>query len=360
MNAEIAIIGAGPIGLACGIALQERLPAATTVLFERGPLCATLQDFPTNMTFFSTAGLLGLGPYPFSSSQAKPTRAEALAYYAAVAQQAQLNIQQHSPVTHVSYAPTSSSHDPENCQAAPLPAHPPQWTVSYSQQGQQAELRSQAVIVATGFYQKPVRLRVPGEELPHVSHYYREAWQHAHQDVVIVGGANSAVIAALECCRAGARVHVVHRRSALAPGVKYWLAPDFQNRIAEGSISISWESNVTAIEPGCVHIQSPHGQRVLPAQSVLVLTGYRSDYAMLRRFGVQLDPENRPLVDHDSLEAAGKPGLFLAGGVLCGDHTGSRFIENGRLDAEQIADTLARRWKHKTSQTDRPHGREPA
>ena len=197
--------------------------------------------------------------------------------------------------------------------------------------------KHRAVIVAAEFYRRPLKLGVVGESLPHVSHYYKEPWPYVDRDVVIVGAANSAVIAALECWRAGARVHLVHRGSRLSTSVKYWLAPDVMNRFAAGEIHVYWQHTVTAIDDRTVRLTDQNGEpQVLPAHHVLLLTGYRSNYHMLRRFGIRLGDGNRPLVDAATLRADGQSNMYLAGGVLCGDNTGARFIENGREDARLL------------------------
>ena len=312
---DVAVIGAGPVGLATAIACQQH--GLRVVTIDQGCICNALYRYPTNMVFFSTAERIEIAGVPFPTLNAKPTRAEALHYYRQVALSHRLALRLYTRVTGIAGSAGA-------------------FTVATSR----GPIACRRVILATGFFDRPVTLGVPGEDLPHVSHYFTDGHPYAAQDLVIVGGANSAVIAALECWRHGARVHLVHREAEFYRGVKYWLRPDIENRIADGEITVSWQSELSAIEPGSVSLRSAAGESTLPADFVLLLTGYRSDFSWLESLGVTLNDEHQPEVDPQTF-ACQRAGIHLVGCVLCGERTGDIFIENGRDHADQVAKHLA-------------------
>ncbi len=320
---DVIIIGAGPSGLATAIACKHF--GLDYVVLEQGALVDAIARFPINMVFFTTPELLEIGGLPLTTPYDKPTRAEALRYYRKCVDTFQLQISLFEKVTAV---------------------HPPggvgePFTVeSRSSRGVTRTREARNVVLAMGYYELPNMLNVPGEDLPHVSHFYKEAHQHWRQRVVIVGGKNSAAEAALEIHRAGGHVTMVHRGAGFGDSVKYWVKPDIENRVKEGSIAAHFNSNVVAIRPSEVVLDSG---ATLPAEHVLLLTGYRADPEFMRRIGVTIDPATlEPDYSTDTYET-NVPGLFVAGGQLAGEKTGTVFIENGRFHGEVIAKTLASR-----------------
>lgn len=315
---DVAIIGAGPIGLACAIEVQMRGLSYTIV--EKGCLVNSLYNYPLNMTFFSTAERLEIGNLPFVCLQAKPGRAEALEYYRRVAQHYKLRLRLFEAVQSV-----QRNEDGV-------------FKITTSK----GTLWAHKVVVATGFYDRPVALNVPGEALPHVSHYYREAHFYAFQRVLVVGGNNSAVDAALECWRKGAQVTMVMMEPQVGERVKYWVRPDVVNRIAEGSIQAFTNSKVLAIRPGEADVQTPNGLQTIAADWVLAMTGYKPDFSWLASMGIQLsaDEKKYPTYNTQTMES-NVPGLYLAGVVVGGMDTHVWFIENSRVHAEMIAADIA-------------------
>ncbi|MBD2769246.1 YpdA family putative bacillithiol disulfide reductase [Hymenobacter sp. BT664] len=315
---DVLIIGAGPVGLACALEIQRRGLRAAVV--EKGALVNSIVGYPTNMEFFSTPELLEIGGYPFPTNHYKPLREDALDYYLRVATSEKLTLRLHEKVLS-------------------LTGEQGNFTVTTDK----GEIRTRNVIVATGFYDLPNPLNVPGEDLPHVSHYYKEPYQHATQQVVVIGAKNSAAKAALQLTRAGARVTLIVRGPALSDSVKYWIRPDLVNRITEGRITAYLSTTVTAIRPGAVEVLTPDGPRMLPADFVYALTGYHPDEDLLGRLGVEPDPADEaraPLFDPATQETT-RPGLFVAGTVCGGRATSRWFIENGRHHAQLIAAHLA-------------------
>jgi thioredoxin reductase (NADPH) len=315
---HVAIVGAGPIGLACGIAVGQL--GLSYEIFDKGCLVNSLYHYPQNMTFFSTAERLEIGGLPFVSLQSKPGRAEALEYYRRVAVHYRLNLRLFEGVEAVSR------------QEIDL------FRVSTSR----GEYFAQKVIVATGFYDRPVLLGAPGEALPKVSHYYKDPHFYAFQDVLVVGGNNSAVDAALECWRKGARVTMVMMEENIGERVKYWVRPDIMNRIQEGSIRAFTSSRVSAIRSYEVDIETPQGPVTIPNDWVLAMTGYKPDFGFLQQMGVALSQDGKfyPLYNPETMET-NVPGLYLAGVVVGGMDTHVWFIENSREHAEMIGRHLA-------------------
>jgi thioredoxin reductase (NADPH) len=320
---DLLVVGAGPAGLAAAIAASRRGLVCTVL--EKGALVNSLLHYPTDMVFFTTPELLEIGGYPFVSPYDKPTRQEALRYYRRVADASALDIAFDEEVTAIS-------------------PHPGGGFLVRSRSGAGEQRREAAtVIVATGAYDVPNLLGVPGEDLPHVSHYYSEPHACFRRRVVIVGGKNSAAEAALDLYRAGAHVLLVHRREALGESIKYWVKPDIENRIAEGSIGARFSTRVVAITPDDVRLEGPGGPAREPADAVFLLTGYRSDTALLRSAGARIDEaEGAPVHDPATFETT-VPGLFVIGACTAGRQSGRIFIENGRFHGEVAVRTIADR-----------------
>ena len=322
---DVVIVGAGPTGLACGIELKKL--GLRVVLLDKGCVVNSLYHYPTNMVFFTTPELLEIGNIPMTSLNEKPGRTEALKYYRRVAAHYGLDIRQYQHVDRVDgedHCFTVHSHD--------INQQPSTYT-------------SRKVILSTGFYDVPNLLNIPGEDLPKVIHYYKEPHPYYNQDVVVVGAKNSAAIAALDLWWSGARVTLVHRGAELHKNIKYWIMPNISNRIKNGEIPAYFNSTVTAITPGTVELQTPHGPVSLKNDFVFALTGYRPDFPFLAKCGVALnETTQRPDLDSDTLESARK-GLFLAGVIVAGVHTSEIFIENGRFHGNQIAAAIASQLK---------------
>ncbi|MEJ5369716.1 MAG: YpdA family putative bacillithiol disulfide reductase [Bryobacteraceae bacterium] len=320
---DAVIVGAGPTGLACGIELKKRGLRAR--LFDKGCLTNSLYHYPVNMTFFTTPELLEIGGIPMTSLGEKPVRVEALKYYRRVAQHYELDVRQYEPVLG-------------------FEGEPGAFTVrTRDRLGRENEYASRFVILATGYYDRPNLLGVPGEDLPKVTHYYREPHPYFDQDVLVIGGKNSAAIAALELYRAGARVTLVHRRERLSDSIKYWIRPDIENRIKNGEIRAYFSTTVREIRLDSVDLQTPDGLVTIPNDFVFALTGYHPDTDFLERHGIRFDPETqRPRVNLETLESE-RPGVYLAGVLVAGMHTNEIFIENGRFHGAQIAEAIARR-----------------
>ena len=320
---DVLIVGGGPSGLATAIAARHF--GLDYVVIEQGSLVDAIRRFPTNMVFFTTPELLEIGGIPLTTPFDKPTRVEALQYYRKVVDTFQLQVQLYEEV--VSIQP---------------PAQPGGEFIveSRTARGVSRVREARHVVLAMGYYGLPNLLNVPGETLPHVSHFYTEAHPYYRQRVVIVGGKNSAAEAALEIHRSGGYVTMVHRGPGFGESVKYWVKPDIENRVKEGSIAAHFNSNVVEITPTEVVLDT--GVR-LPAEHVLLLTGYRADPDFMRRIGVHIhDDTMAPKYSVDTYETD-VPGLFVAGGQVAGKRTGTVFIENGRFHGEVIAKTIAAR-----------------
>ena len=323
MTLDVLIIGGGPAGLAAAIAAKHR--NLRYLVLEKGALVNSLDEYPTDMVFFTTPELLEIGGYPFVSPFAKPTRQEALRYYRRVTDSAQLDVALGEAVTSLRRGDDDLFH------AEAKPAHAPSRTHV-----------ARAVVIATGAYDVPNMMGVPGENLPHVSHYYKEPHRYYRKHVVIVGGKNSAAEAALELYRSGARVVIVHRRAALGESIKYWVKPDIENRIQEGSIRARFSTHVVEITPDAVVLEGPEGRLTEPADAVLLLTGYKSDTTLLRMAGATIDDAEAPVHDPHTFETTVK-NLFVAGAVVAGRQSGKIFIENGRFHGEVVIREIARR-----------------
>ena len=336
---DVLIVGAGPSGLATAIAARHF--GLDYVVLEKGSLVDAIRRFPLNMVFFTTPELLEIGGVPLTTPYEKPTRAEALRYYRKVVDVFQLQLSLHEEVVSISREGTPGAEGVEGADGADV-----RFIVeSRTSRGVTRVREAHHVVLAMGYYDRPNMLNVPGEDLPHVTHFYLEAHPYYRQRVVIVGGKNSACEAALELYRAGAHVTMVHRGASLGESVKYWVKPDIENRIKEGSIAAHFRTRVTEIRSTAVVVESEGAVSTIPADAVLLLTGYRADADFLRRIGIELDPETiEPRHNPETFET-NVPGLFVAGGQIAGTRTGSIFIENGRFHGEQIAKTLAARLK---------------
>jgi len=320
---DVAVVGAGPTGLACAIELKRR--GLREVVFDKGCVVNSIYNYPTNMVFFTTPELLEIGDVPMTSLYEKPVRVEALKYYRRVAQHYQLEIHQYEQVERI---------DGEDMD----------FTVrTKTRIGEQKAYRVQKVVLATGFYDRPNLLGVPGEDLPKVTHYYKEPHPYYDMDVAVIGGKNSAAIAALELYWTGARVTLIHRREGLSDRIKYWIRPNIENRIKNGEIKAYFNSRVTEIRPTEIDVQTPDGKTTLKNDFVFAMTGYHPDTRFLAAHGITFDEKTRrPYTDPETLESA-RPGIHLAGVIVAGMETNEIFIENGRLHGKQIAETLARR-----------------
>ncbi|WP_018127384.1 YpdA family putative bacillithiol disulfide reductase [Balneola vulgaris] len=312
----VIIIGAGPIGLATGIQLKQRnIPFK---IIEKGCLVNSLFNYPTNMTFFSTSDRLEIGGVPFISHGPKPTRSEALEYYRRVAESYELPI-----------------HLYEAVQA--LEGTDGDFTVTTDKDIYKAS----KVVVATGFYGSANMMNVPGEELPKVKHYYDEPHPYAWQKVLVVGGGNSAVDAALECYRAGAEVSMAVKYDTIKPSVKYWVKPDIENRIKKEEVKGYFNTTVKEIREKEVVLDTPDGEKIIKNDFVLAMTGYHPNYPLMEKLQVELTEDEKcmPVYNEDSLETKRK-GVYVAGVVCGGLDTSRLFIENSRVHADQIADHI--------------------
>jgi thioredoxin reductase (NADPH) len=320
---SIAIIGAGPCGLAAAISLQRA--GLRVTLYDRSCVCSSIASYPLYTQFFSTAERLSIGNLPFTTGGDKPTRREALAYYRVVVQHYNLQVRQYEPVVDI------RSEDP-------------QFVVTSERRAEgRTETPYDAIVVATGYFGTPNLLDVPGESLPHVSHLYREGHEAFRQDAVVVGGGNSAVDAALDLHRAGARVMVVHFADRFDANVKPWILPDMLNRLKDGSIHVRWNARVTRIDLDSLDIETPAGIERLSAQHVYLMTGFTPSVTLLRRLGVSIDDATGiPMHDRATMET-NVPGVFIAGVLAAGYDANKIFIENGRNHGDQIAQRLLAR-----------------
>jgi len=312
MRYDVLIIGAGPIGLAC--AIEAKRNGLTYKVIEKGCLVNSIFNYPVNMTFFSTSERLEIGEVPFISHGTKPTRSEALEYYRRVAESWKLDINLYERVSNVS------------------------GTIgNFTITSDRGVYNSKIVIVSTGFFDFPNLMNISGEELPKVKHYFDDPHLYANMDVVVIGGGNSAVDVALETFRKGARVTMVVKNQEIDKGVKYWVRPDIENRIKDGSIISYFNSSVVEIKPESVIISTPDGEMEIKNDFVLAMTGYRPDYDFLTRIGIAtLDPVTmEPQYDSTTFQT-NIPGIFLAGVVCCGQETRKWFIENSRYHATNI------------------------
>lgn len=339
---DVLIVGAGPSGLATAIAAKQR--GLDYAIVEKGVLVDSIFHFPVHMVFFTTPELLEIGGLPLVTPFDKPTRLEALRYYRRVTDTYGIAISFHEEVTAIEPPPAGAGSNFAGAGVSRPGSSDGVFTATTRDaRGVTRARHARAVVLAIGYYDHPNYLGVPGEELPHVSHYYDEAHPYYRHRVVIVGGRNSAAEAALELFRAGAHVTMVHRRPALGESIKYWVKPDIENRIKAGSIAARFNTCVTAITPTHVIAERDGTREEIPADRVFLLTGYHPDANLMRGAGIRVDPDTlAPEYDPETLET-NVPNLFVAGGVVAGKHTGSIFIENGRFHGEKIIALLASR-----------------
>ncbi|MEP6713972.1 MAG: YpdA family putative bacillithiol disulfide reductase [Terriglobia bacterium] len=313
---DALVIGAGPTGLACGIELKKR--GIDALVVDKGCIVNSIYHYPTHMTFFTTPELLEIGDIPMTSLNEKPTRTEALKYYRRVSEHFKLNIHQYERVDSVTGEDGAFRIATSAC-----------------------VYNVKKVILSTGYYDIPNLLNVPGEDLPKVIHYYKEAHPFYDHDVMVVGAKNSAAIAALELYWTGARVTLVHRGPGIHHHVKYWIKPNIENRIKNGEIKAWFNSSVVEIGHKSVLLSTPEGERSVTNDFVLAMTGYSPDLAFLNAAGITLEPHTRkPKTNPATLESERK-GIYLAGVIVAGMHTNEIFIENGRFHGRQIADAIA-------------------
>ena len=322
---DVIIVGAGPAGLAASIAAQKQGLHAR--VFEKGVLVNSLFHFPGQMVFFTTPELLEIGGLPFTTPHEKPTRDEALRYYRKVMDAFDLTVDLGFTVTGLRRLGISDDDGFEVATA--------------DRDGREQMWRSRTVVLATGTYDHPNKLGIPGEDLVHVSHYYTEPHEFYRKDVVVVGGKNSAAEAALDLYRTGARVTLVHRGAELGASIKYWVRPDIENRIKEGSVTARFDTHVLEIRPSEVVVESAGARHILPADAVFLLTGYIADVEFLKASGVEVASDTSiPHHDPETYQT-NVPGLYLVGSVVAGANRGEVFIENGRFHGQVVIDAIA-------------------
>jgi thioredoxin reductase (NADPH) len=313
---DAVVVGAGPTGLACGIELKQR--GVSTILLDKGCVVNSIYNYPTHMVFFTTPELLEIGGLPMTSLNEKPGRTEALKYYRRAAEHYQLDVHQYERVLKIE----GGDRD-------------------FRVYTSKAEYGASKIVLATGYYDLPNMLDVPGEQLDKVIHYYKEPHPFYNHDVIVVGAKNSAAIAALELHWTGARVTMVHRGAWISDRVKYWIKPNIENRIKNGEIQAYFKSRILEIHSKTVSLTTPDGPVTLKNDFVFAMTGYRPDLEFLASLGIRLDPASqRPRTNPDTLESD-RPGIFLAGVIVAGMHTNEIFIENGRFHGKKIAEAIA-------------------
>ena len=318
---DSVVVGAGPIGLACGIELERH--QLSYLIIDKGCLVNSLYNYPYNMTFFSTSDRLEIGEVPFVSHGSKPTRSEALEYYRRVASSWELNVKLYERVVRV---------NPE--------------AGVYHVTTSKGEYYARSIIIATGFYDLPYLLHIPGEDLPKVKHYYDEPHPYFGQEIAVVGAANSAVDVALETYRKGAKVTMVLRESEISPSVKYWVKPDIENRIKEGTIKAFFNSSIVEIRPHEIVVQTPNEELTLANDFVLAMTGYQPDFDFLKGVGININDDDikSPQYNPETHET-NQPNVYLAGVICGGLQTNKWFIENSRDHAKRIVDHIHNKFK---------------
>lgn len=357
---DVICIGAGPTGLAC--AIEAKRAGLRPLVIDKGCLCNSLYHYPTNMNFFTTPERMEIGDLPMTTVGGKPTRAEALKYYRRAAEHYGIDVAQYQKVEKISghdgaftvstrdVAMNDSETDLRKGTASAVPEHASSSGVLTPEAGSSHEHHARKLVLATGYYDLPNFLNVPGENLPHVSHYFTDPHPYWNKDVVVIGAKNSAAETALDLFRGGARVTLVHRGAELGRSLKYWVRPDIENRIRAGEIAARFNTKVLRFEPGKVIVQNGHGdaqkgtgEQALPAFHAFVMTGYHPDFAFLESVGIELDATTRkPKVNLRTLET-NVPGIYVAGVLVGGIHTGEIFIENGRYHGREIIAAIAGR-----------------
>jgi len=318
---DLLVVGAGPTGLACAIEAQKA--GFRSAVVDKGCVCNSLFHYPSHMTFFTTPELLEIGDIPFPSPNPKPTRNEALQYYRLVAEHYRLDLRLYQRVDRVTGADGG-------------------FTVhTLDRFDRPGTIQTRKLALSTGYYDLPNLMGIPGEDLSKVLHYYVDPHPYFEMDVVVIGGKNSAAIAALELWRSGARVTLVYRGPEIPPHVKYWIKPDIENRIKNGEVQAYFRSNVVEIGPDTVRVETPQGDVTLKNDFVFAMTGYHPDFTFLEELGVRFEGLDRlPVCDLETLES-NVPGIYLAGVIVAGSRTNEIFIENGRFHGRQIARALA-------------------
>ncbi|MFT4855187.1 MAG: thioredoxin reductase (NADPH) [Planctomycetota bacterium] len=321
---DLIIIGGGPIGLACGV--EAKKAGLNYVILEKGTLTNSIFNYPVNMTFFSTSDRLEMANIPFMSVGNKPTRTEALEYYRRIFFHFDLNVNLYEGVETLSKK-----------------------GALFQIKTTKSSYQTKKIVLATGFYDLPNLMNIPGEDLPKVMHYYKEPWPFIGQKVLVVGGANSAVDAALECWRKGAEVSMVLLDDEVDQNVKYWVRPDIMNRIKEGAIKAYSKSKVKEIQASEVVISTPEGEVTIENDFVLAMTGYKPNFGLLEQLGVQMsqDEKRQPCYDQYNQES-NVPGVYLAGVVCGGLNTREFFIENSIVHAESIVSDIVGKMKIKS------------
>jgi len=318
---DVIVVGAGPTGLACGIELQQR--GMRTLLIEKGCVVNSIFHYPANMVFFTTPELLEIGNIPMTSLNEKPNRHEALKYYRRVADHFHLDIHDYERVEKIAGQDGAFQVFTTNRLGC---------SITYT---------ARKVVLATGYYDVPNLLNVPGEQLSKVYHYYNEPHPFYNHDVAVIGAKNSAAIAALELFWTGARVTLIHRGTGISEKVKYWIKPNIENRIKSGEIPAYFNSQLVEIRPDSIILSTPEGELILQNDFVFALTGYSPDLKFLNSIGITLDPETqKPRSNPQTLESE-RAGVYLAGVIVAGMHTNEIFIENGRFHGKQIAEAVA-------------------
>jgi thioredoxin reductase (NADPH) len=319
---DIICIGAGPTGLAC--AIEARRAGLRPLVIDKGCLCNSLYHYPANMMFFTTAERMEIGDLPMTVAGDKPTRLEVLKYYRRAAEHFDLDVHLYETFLNVS-------------------GQLGDFTVTARDTfGNPREYHAARIIFATGYYDLPNRLNVPGEDLPSVSHYFTDPQPYWRQEVIVIGAKNSAAEAALDLFRGGARVTLIHRGAGLGASLKYWVRPDIENRIAAGEIRALFNTEVARIEPGRIWVRKigTPGEEALPAAHVFAMTGYHPDFSLLESVGIRLDPQTRKPHCNPASHESNIPGIYVAGVLLGGLHTGEIFIENGRFHGKQIISAI--------------------
>lgn len=314
--ADVVIVGAGPSGLSC--AIEAKNEGLSVIVLEKGSLVDYIRRFPANLVWFSTPELLEIGGVPFVISTVRPTRVDTLNYYQKVVRVHALDVRCFDPVRTI-------RPSPEGFEIGTARG---------------VQYRARHVVVATGYFDNPNRLGVPGEDLPHVRHYYDEPFMYFDCDVVVVGGRNSAVEAALDMYRHGARVRLVHRGDRLSEGVKYWILPDMENRLKAGEIRASFRSTVVGIDAGGVTVKTPRGIEMVPAAFVFVLIGFHPDVTHMAEFGIRINPESLAPEHDPATFRTNVPGLYVAGSAVAGKYNNRIFVENGRLHGRVIVEAI--------------------
>jgi thioredoxin reductase (NADPH) len=313
---DVICIGAGPTGLAC--AIEAKRAGMSALVIDKGCLCNSLYHYPTNMNFFTTPERMEIGDIPMTISGGKPTRVEALKYYRRAVEHYAIDLRLYERVERID-------------------GNEGDFVVHAKTDSGDRQYHGKKIVIATGYYDLPNPLGIPGEDLPNVSHYFTDPHPYWNQQVVVIGGRNSAAEAALELFRGGAHVTLIHRDSAMGKTLKYWVKPDIENRIRAGEIRAMFNTHVTRIEPHQVLVQNSNHETAVPAVQVFAMTGYHPDFSFLERQGIELDPEiRRPKVNSETLET-NRPGIYVAGVVVGGKNTSDIFIENGRFHGRQIA-----------------------